>query len=165
VLHLSFLLLTYVALVVETSPAMHASPLQPTALWCAAALAIWIRPGNASVFWCSAAGLASDLLSQGPLGPGLAIGAAVGWVLSIVRVEQRLDSAPAFFLLVVVLGVVGLAGPAAVRHLFSQRPIDATELLRNAVSRACVTGLTGTLLFVVGRSFLPRSNVEKNAWT
>lgn len=154
------LILTYVALVLETAPLVQVGGLAPSPLWVVAAAAVWSVPGTRAVFWCGVAGLLSDSLSNGPLGIGLTIGAILGWLVSTVRIQGRLDSAPAFFLMTLALAALfrGTVEPA--RRIFERMPVGDLALLRDVIGRSCLTALAGVVLFVAVRSVLPRKSQE-----
>ena len=151
------LVLTYVALVLETAPAVRVGDLAVSPLWVVAAVAVWTVPGTRAVFWCAIIGLLSDALSNGPLGIGLALGAVLGWFFSSIRIQGRLDSAPAFFLLTLSLAALfrGTAEPA--RRIFERLPVGDLALLRDILGRSCLTALAGVILIIAARSVLPRT--------
>ena len=154
------LILTYLALVLETSPAVRVGGLAPSSLWIVAAVAVWTVPGTRAVFWCGVVGLLSDSLSSGPVGVGLAVGAVLGWLFSTIRIQGRLDSAPAFFLLTLSLGGIfrGMTEPA--RRIFEGLPPADLALLRDVLGRSCLTALAGVALFIAVRSVVPRKAQE-----
>jgi len=155
--HVLLLALAYAALVLETAPWVRSGAPWPSSLWLLGAMAVWTMPGSRAVFWCAMVGVISDSLGSGPIGIGVAFAAVLGWLFSALRLQWRLDSAPAFFLLTLALtGTFALTAEPA-RRLFQHISPISLPLIRDAVGRSCLTGLAGVILFIGIRSVLPRT--------
>lgn len=156
--HILFLTLAYTALVLESAPWTRGGGALPSSLWLVAAAAIWTMPGSRAVLWCALLGFLSDCLANGPIGIGVALGAVLGWLFSAVRLQGRLDSAPAFFLLTLSLTTIFALTAEPARRLFERAGPFNVALLQGAIGRGCLTGLAGVILFIGIRSVLPRTS-------
>lgn len=158
--HFAFILLTYMALVLQTT-AVDASGgvLRPSFPAVVLAFAVLTMRGSAAVMWGGVIGLAADCLTPDPLGPGLIAGTLACWFVKRRLHQQSAESVFALLSAGSLAILVFLLSATTLRGLLAGRASDLPGEIVFAAGSAAFSAMIAAGLILValaGMKLAPR---------